>query len=108
MPTDESSAQAMMLLGSEWERIPFDGICHNELTFATPDDDPNRIPFVIPRNASFTCSFKPPRMNRKRFVKGLVNNGWSKKSAKRVARRLKKPYGSAYWFYVFTGEENLT
>lgn len=107
MPIDESGMRAMMLVGSNGECIPFDGLHNSELTIATSDDEVSRVPFEIPRNAGFTCRMKPRRMNRKRFVNGLVNSGWSRKAAKRAARRVCIPYGAAYWFYVLAGEDAL-
>lgn len=54
-----------------------------EITFDSYIDGRDIIgTFPQDRNCSFTATFKPSKMSRKRFVRNLMKQGYSKKVAK--------------------------
>lgn len=54
--------------------------------------------FPQDRSCSFTATFKPLRMSRKKFVRSLIKQGYPKKKAKWIAwycNRKRMSYGNA-------------
>lgn len=70
-----------------------------EITFDSCVDGKDIIgTFPQDRSCSFTATFKCAKISRKKFVRSLIKQGYSKKSAKDLAwycRRKRIPYGNA-------------
>lgn len=78
-------------------------LCITDMPEVTFDYDAAKESNVrtLSRNRSFSVTMKPiyPKISRKKFIRNLINQGYSKKNAKWLAwycRGKRIPYGKAY------------
>ena len=93
--------QMIAFVGEGKKPIRFDDLTKAEITLDRESECDLQSPICFDSNLSFSATLRLKRMSRKTFINKLSSFGFRRKEAKRIARRTKIPYASAYMIYCF-------